>query len=114
MSWADLWAPKGAFAEAAADLEREMAPRPRLAVVREAPSKEEFAAWRDEPITQFVMAALVRNAEECREAWMLESWERGKADELTLHALRERSDALLGFTADYEAFCETLRLEPQA
>jgi hypothetical protein len=32
---------------------------------------------------------------------------------LTLHALRERSDALLGFTADYDAFCITLGLEPE-
>ena len=27
--------------------------------------------------------------------------------------LRERSDALLGFTADYEAFCQTLGLAPE-
>ena len=41
--------------------------RPRLAAVRAAPSREEFAAWRDDPTTRFVMAALARNAEECRE-----------------------------------------------
>jgi hypothetical protein len=104
-----------AFLDASINLQDELTPkpRPRLRVVGQAPSREEFAAWRDEPITQFVMGALSRNAEECREAWMIESWEHGKADDLTLHALRERSDALLGFTADYDAFCITLGLEPE-
>ena len=113
MSWIDRLFPVEPMA-GVADMAREMAPRPRLAMVREAPSKEEFAAWRDEPITQFVMAALARNAEECREAWMNESWHGGNADQRTLDTYKARSDALLGFTADYEAFCETLNLEPQA
>ena len=36
-----------------------------------------------------------------------------EADQRLLDAMRERSDALLGFTADYEAFCQTLGLEPE-
>lgn len=88
------------------------APKPRLAAVRQAPAREEFAAWRDNPTTRFVMAALVRNAEECREKWVQMSWESGQADQRALDGLRERADALLGFTADYDAFCETLGLEP--
>jgi hypothetical protein len=87
-------------------------PPPRLAVVREAPSREEWAAWRDDPTTLFVMAALKRNAEECQEQWVRASWEGGKADQRMLDGLRERSDALLGFTGNYDAFCETLGLEP--
>lgn len=75
------------------------------------PSRDEFAAWRDDPTTQFVMRALERNAEECREEWLRRSWESGNADQRALDGLRERSDALLGFTADYEAFCQTLGLE---
>jgi hypothetical protein len=86
--------------------------KPRLVAVRRAPSREDFAAWRDEPTTQFVMAALARNAEECRDEWMATSWKGGIADQRQLDALRERSDALLGFTADYDAFCETLNLTP--
>jgi hypothetical protein len=78
-----------------------------------APSRDEFAAWRDDPTTQFVMAALRRNADECRDEWLRQSWESGNADQRALDGLRERSDALLGFTADYEAFCETLNLEPE-
>lgn len=88
-------------------------PRPRLAAVRYAPSRDEFAAWRADPTTEFVMAALARNAEECREEWLALSWGSGEANQRTLDGLRERSDALLGFTAGYEAFCETLRLEPE-
>lgn len=78
-----------------------------------APSRDEFEAWRDDPVTCFVMAALLRNADECRDEWLRLSWEIGEADQRKLDALRERSDALLGFTADYEAFCETLDLEPE-
>lgn len=87
--------------------------RARLVAPKVAPTREEFATWRDNPITEFVMAALVRNAEECREQWINHSWDNGIADQAELIALRERSDALLGFTADYDAFCETLGLEPQ-
>jgi hypothetical protein len=89
-------------------------PKPRLATVRSAPSRDEFAAWRDDPTTRFIMAALARNAEECRDQWLSLSWDSGKADQRMLDGLRERSDALLGFTADYEAFCETLGLKPEA
>jgi len=79
-----------------------------------APSREEFEAWRDDDVTKFVMAALLRNADECREEWLRKSWNSGSADQLTLTGLRERADALLGFTADYEAFCETLGLAPES
>jgi hypothetical protein len=78
-----------------------------------APSRDEFEAWRDDMTTKFVMAALLRNANECRDEWLRLSWEGGEADQRKLDGLRERSDALLGFTADYEAFCETLGLEPE-
>jgi hypothetical protein len=101
--------PRQQFDAAGTDLRRL---QPRLATVREAPSREEWAAWRDDPTTLFVMAALKRNAEECQEQWARSSWEGGKADQRMLDGLRERSDALLGFTGNYDAFCETLGLEP--
>lgn len=87
--------------------------KPKLAAVTFAPSRDEFAVWRADPTTEFVMAALARNAEECREEWLALSWGSGEADQRKLDGLRERSDALLGFTAGYEAFCETLQLEPE-
>jgi hypothetical protein len=85
----------------------------RKALGQVAPSHDEFEAWRDDGVTKFVMAALLRNADECREEWVRQSWNTGEADQATLIGLRERADALLGFTADYEAFCETLGLEPE-
>jgi hypothetical protein len=94
----------------AAPVEMRLVSRPESQI---APSRDEFAAWRDDPTTQFVMNALTHNAEECREEWLRKSWDGGQADQRTLDGLRERADALLGFTADYEAFCETLNLEPE-
>lgn len=101
------------MAEVGRNMDAAVRSQPRLAAVRTAPSRDEFAAWRDDPTTQFVMNALFRNAEECREHWLALSWESGEADQRKLDALRERSDALLGFTADYDAFCITLNLEPE-
>jgi hypothetical protein len=86
---------------------------PQASPVNQAPSRDEFEAWRDDPVTAFVMSALLHNANECREEWLRVSWDGGAADQRKLDGLRERSDALLGFTADYEAFCQTLGLEPE-
>jgi hypothetical protein len=105
-SWFDKAFDIGAaYTEASAPL--------RLVKPLAAPSRDEFAAWRDDPTTQFVMRALQRNADEYREEWLRKSWGGGQADQRTLDGLRERADALLGFTADYEAFCETLNIEPE-
>ncbi len=38
---------------------------------------EEFAIWRDNPITQAVFKALQAKADEAKEAWVTASWERG-------------------------------------
>lgn len=85
----------------------------RLAVVNHAPGRDEFKAWRDDPTTEFVMAALLRNADEHKELWLAESWNTGEADQERLIALRERADALRGIAeASYEGLCETLGLEP--
>jgi hypothetical protein len=94
-------------------LDNQRKPKPRLATSRHAPDRESFTAWRDHPVTQFVMAGLARNAEECREEWMRRSWTQGVADQNALTGLRERADAIMGLVeADYEAWCETLGLEP--
>jgi hypothetical protein len=78
------------------------------------PSRDEFDRWLDDPVTRFVKAGLARNAEECREEWVRKSWDVGESDEFTLHGLRERADALMGLVeADYEAWCETLGVEPE-
>jgi hypothetical protein len=96
------------------DNERAKMLRPRLAAVRSAPSREEFAAWRDHPVTQFVFVALNAAAGEQRKAWDETSWEGGSADENLLLELRVRADAYNSMQeADYEGFCEWANLEPE-
>jgi hypothetical protein len=86
----------------------------RLAAVRSAPSREEFAAWRDHPVTQFVFVALNAAAGEQRKAWDETSWEGGSADENLLLELRVRADAYNSMQeADYEGFCEWAGVEPE-
>lgn len=87
---------------------------PKLVRVRQAPKRDEWTAWRDNPVTEFVMAALRRNADEHADQWHEMSWVGGEADQQSLDALRYRADALRGIAeADYEAFCITLGLEPE-
>jgi hypothetical protein len=38
------------------------------------PSEEEFAAWRDHPVTQFVMLAHRKLMAQCRQDWIDRSW----------------------------------------
>jgi hypothetical protein len=89
-------------------------PKPKLAAIRQAPSKESFDAWRDHPVTQFVFAAHRQIAKECREDWDQRSWEAGIADQKALDELRVRADTYNALPeADYTAYCETLGLEPR-
>src|SRR5690349_7175053 len=89
-------------------------PKPRLAAVTTAPSREAFEAWRDHPVTQFVFAALRRAAAEQRAAWTETSWISGEADKNLLSELRTRADAYTSLEeADYEGFCEWAGLEPE-
>ena len=88
-------------------------PRPVLGQLR-APTREAFKAWRDDPITRFVLAALDRAADVQHEAWVETSWQSGIADEKLLAELRTRADAYRSIEeADYEGFCEWLGVEPE-
>jgi hypothetical protein len=79
-----------------------------------APTRDEFVAWRADPTTRFLVAALIRNADECADQWHQLSWVGGNADQRTLDGLRERADTLRGIAeADYDALCEVLGLEPE-
>lgn len=64
------------------------------------PTEEEFIAWREEPVTRWVMAACARAAEENKQAWMESSWESGIADQKELTVCQVRADA-------YKALYET-------
>ena len=90
-------------------------PKPRLAAVRAAPSREDFDAWRDHHVTQFVFAALANAAAEQRKAWTETSWEGGEADKNLLLELRVRADAYNSMQEGaYEGFCEWAGVEPEA
>lgn len=89
-------------------------PKPRLVVVNRAPAREEFAAWRDDPVTQFVFAALRAAQANQKAAWDEMSWVAGEADEMALCEYRTRADAYAGMEdADYDGFCEWAGVEPQ-
>lgn len=58
-------------------------------------SEDEFLLWREHPVTQWVLAAVVAGAEAQRAEWHRLSWEAGQADPLTLIELRTRADAYM-------------------
>lgn len=67
------------------------------------PTPEEWAAWCDHPVTQWVAAAYEAQAARCREAWTAASWANGLADPLLLKELRTRADNFEAFTqSDYK------------
>lgn len=59
--------------------------------------RDDFARWRDDPVTQLVFKALNKAAEAQKQVWDAASWEGGKvrAEDLrdTLQELRVRADA---------------------
>ena len=55
-------------------------------------NKEEFEAWKDNPITREVDRALVLWADKLKSDWMQRSWEEGSADALLLADLRARAE----------------------
>lgn len=87
-------------------------PRPRLATVRHAPDRDSFAAWRDQPVTKFVFAAMRAAEQAQQEMWLEASWRSGTADPVALAELRARADAYASLEeATYEAFCEWAGVE---
>lgn len=64
------------------------------------PSEEDFLAWRDNPVTQWVMRTALKAAEMNKEAWLDASWVQGNCDPQLLNETRTRADA-------YRALAET-------
>ena len=68
-------------------------------------TEEEFLAWRDHPVTQYVLEAYKRMAGEQKQQWCDVSWEGGQCDSYELCALRTRADAYLSMSeADLSDF----------
>lgn len=55
-------------------------------------NKEEFEAWKDNPITREVDRALVLWADKLKSDWMRHSWEGGGSDPSLLTDLRARAE----------------------
>jgi hypothetical protein len=73
------------------------------------PSREEFDAWLDHPVTRFVLGALERQAQAQEAEWRHWSWEVGTADQRQLDELRTRADAYRSMAeTSYEGFCEAM------
>lgn len=51
-------------------------------------TKEDYDAWRDNPVTQAVHEALRRKAEAAKEAWLDASWNSGQTSPELLADLR--------------------------
>lgn len=74
-------------------------------------SAEEFAAWRIDPVTEWVIAELAKAADAQREAWLEHSWSSGQADPTLLNELKTRADA---YSALAELSYEDLTTETEA
>ena len=106
--------PSGNNGLGAKSSQKELGIKPRLATVRSAPSREEFAAWRDHPVTLFVFAAMRAVAEEQEQSWHDQSWNGGNCDPIELNGLRARADTYTSMEeGGYESFCEWAGVEPE-
>lgn len=56
--------------------------------------QEQFDAWRSEPLTQWIFAAVKRAAAQEKAEWVRQSWDSGVADPAQLIELRTRANAL--------------------
>ena len=56
-------------------------------------SAEEFDAWREDLVTQWVLAELGKAAAAQKAAWTEMSWGNGIVDPTELHILKTRADA---------------------
>ena len=55
---------------------------------------EDFAAWRDNPITEIVFRYLKKQAAACKDEWLAASWGAGNSDPLLLADLRAKEQML--------------------
>jgi hypothetical protein len=57
------------------------------------PTQEEFAAWRADPVTEWVVGELSKAAEAQKAGWVEHSWAGGVCDPVLLTELKTRADA---------------------
>jgi hypothetical protein len=54
---------------------------------------EEYAAWRADPVTEWVIGELANAAEAQKAGWIEHSWNGGACDPVLLNELKTRADA---------------------
>jgi uncharacterized phage-associated protein len=59
--------------------------------------KDDFEAWRDNPITQAVFKAFDMLGEKAKQQWLTASWQNGNTDPLMLADLRARAEVVEDF-----------------
>ncbi len=77
------------------------------------PSSEDFARWRDDPVTRWVFRGIAARVEEQKQHWLGMSWENGVAAPIALTELRARASAWVELIDnDYSQWCGALNVEP--
>lgn len=78
------------------------------------PHREDFARWRDDPVTRWVLAAHLQAAADQQTTWQKVSWEEGHANPALLQELRVRADAYRAIgEMTYEDVCSAMGEEPR-
>lgn len=79
-----------------------------------APNLEEFQAWRDNPVTAWVMKGCQKAAQANKEHWVQKSWFGNNADPLLLKECSTRADAYAALVeTTYEGWCEVNEDNPE-
>ncbi len=77
------------------------------------PTLDEFQAWRDSPVSQWVFQAISTAAEAQKSEWLRRSWLANNPDPLALCELRTRADAYTALEETaYEGWCVINGQEP--
>jgi hypothetical protein len=78
------------------------------------PTRDDFARWREDHVTRFILAAHRQIAEDNKAEWVRISWENGSANAVMLQELRTRADAYEAISATtYEGYCDALGEAPR-
>ena len=56
-------------------------------------TEDDFSAWRENPVTEAVFAALKTKADEAKSNWLTASWDNGNIDPLVLADLRASAES---------------------
>jgi hypothetical protein len=71
-------------------------------------TKEDFDAWKGNPVTEAVFKALEAVAEEAKQKWVEASWGGGQSDPLVLREMKGRAEVALGLVSmDFDFLEET-------